>query len=97
MKFSIASEAEEELVQGARYYASHANVELGLAFVAEFERLIDLLRAQPALGAPWRGSTRRFPSRRFPYSIVYQLSATELRIIALAHQRRQPGYWSARR
>ena len=97
MKFSIASEAERELIEGARFYAQQANAELGHAFIAEFERSIDLLRAHPRLGAPWRGATRRMPLRRFPYSIVYQLHTSELRVLALAHQRRKPGYWSGRK
>ena len=78
MKHSIASEAEDELTEAARFYAREANVDLGHAFIAEFERSIDLLRAHPRLGAPWRGATRRLPLRRFPYSIVYQLHPSEL-------------------
>lgn len=38
----------------------------------------------PGLGPVWRGTTRRFPLRRFPYSIIYQLKPDEIRVIALA-------------
>lgn len=51
---------------------------------------------QPELGAPWRGTNRRMPLRRFPYSIVYLLLPEEIRVIAIAHQRRKPGYWRGR-
>jgi hypothetical protein len=37
------------------------------------------------------------PLRRFPYSIVYLLLPEEIRVLAIAHQRRKPGYWSGRR
>jgi plasmid stabilization system protein ParE len=94
---SLAREAESELIDGALFYAEQANVDLGLAFIAEFERSLEVLVAHPALGAPWRAKTRRFPLRRFPYSIIYRIKADELRVIALAHQRRRPGYWSERR
>jgi plasmid stabilization system protein ParE len=96
VKVTLAAEAEPELVEGARFYAAQANAELGRAFILEFERAINLLRSQPALGAPWRAGTRRMPLRRFPYSIVYELRAAELRVLALTHQRRTPGYWSGR-
>ena len=97
MIVSISPEAEQELINGALFYAEQANTELGLAFIAEFERALEILREHPSLGAPWRAMTRRFPLRRFPYSVLYLVKGTELRVIALAHQRRRPGYWSGRK
>ena len=47
-------------------------------------------------GAVFRGSRRRYLFRRFPYSIIYQITNDELRIIAVAHHRRRPGYSSNR-
>ena len=43
---SVSLEAERELTDGARFYAREANAELGLAFIAEFER---------SLAGPLRG------------------------------------------
>ena len=97
MSVVVAPEAELELTDGALYYAQEANAELGVAFIAEFERALSELAAHPRLGAPWRARTRRFPLRRFPYSVIYRIEGEEVRIIALAHQRRQPGYWSGRK
>jgi toxin ParE1/3/4 len=70
--------------------------ELGAAFVDEFEERLRLLCAQPQLGAAWR-KWRRLPLRRFPFSIVYDTSGDSLRVIALAHHRRAPQYWSGRK
>lgn len=96
MKVSLTADAEYELVEGASYYAREANVELGQAFISEFERSIGLLLTHPKLGAVWRGATRRLPLRRFPYSVVYQLRESEVRVLAVAHQRRRPGFWKGR-
>ena len=96
MKVSIAAEAERELIEGARYYTAQANLDLGLAFIAEFERSVEVLRSHPELGARWRHESRRMPLRRFPYSVIYLLYPNEIRILAVAHQRRKPGYWSGR-
>src|SRR5690606_36348819 len=52
---SLASEAEQDLVEGARFYAREANSELGHAFINESERSAALLRGQPRIGAVWRG------------------------------------------
>lgn len=94
---SVSTEAEHELIDGARFYAREANTELGLAFIAEFERSLGVLCNHPQLGAVWRGSTRRFALQRFPYSIIYQIKPEEVRVIALAHQNRRPGYWRGRK
>ncbi|MBK7425134.1 MAG: type II toxin-antitoxin system RelE/ParE family toxin [Propionivibrio sp.] len=43
------------------------------------------------------GTRRQYNFRRFPYSIIYQVTVEELRILAVAHHRRRPGYWSGRK
>jgi plasmid stabilization system protein ParE len=96
VKISIAPLAEQELVEGARFYAREAGAQLGSAFIAEFERSAALLQEQPRLGAIWHRSVRRLPLHRFPYSIVYVLGESEIRVIAVAHQRRMPGFWRGR-
>jgi toxin ParE1/3/4 len=78
------------------FYTLKANADLGLAFVAEFERTVNFVLDNPMLGAVFRGTRRRYILRRFPYSIIYQITADELRILAVAHHRRRPGYWAQR-
>jgi plasmid stabilization system protein ParE len=94
---SVSPEAERELIDGALFYADEANAELGLVFIAQFERTLGVLCAYPRLGPVWRGATRRFPVRGFPYNVIYQVRADEVRVIALAHQQRRPGYWRGRK
>ena len=96
MIVSISPEAERELSDVAIFYAEEESSELGLAFIVEFERALELLREHPDFGAPWRDMTRRFPLRRFPYSVLYVVEGMELRVMAVVHQRR-PGYWSTRK
>ncbi|MBI3461482.1 MAG: type II toxin-antitoxin system RelE/ParE family toxin [Planctomycetes bacterium] len=33
---------------------------------------------------------------RFPYRIIYEVRSDEIVILAIAHNRRRPGYWSRR-
>ncbi len=94
---SVSPEADQELTEGAVYYASEGNVEVALAFIAEYERVLELLSTHPELGTLWRNGRRRFPVRKFPYSIIYYVRGEEMRVIALAHHRRKPGYWAARK
>ncbi len=96
MKLVIVPAALAELHDAAAFYAATANVELGLAFVDEFERAVNIVLANPKIGVVFRGPRRRYLLRRFPYSVIYQPTVEELRIIAVAHQRRRPGYWARR-
>ena len=97
MKVQLAAAAERELIEAARYYVQYGSLQLGEAFIDEFERCSRLLSEQPALGSPFRAAIRRLPMRRFPYSVFYNVQGMTLRVLAIAHQRRRPAYWLGRR
>lgn len=97
MKLVIVPAALAELQDAAAFYAAQANVELARAFVDEFERVSNLILSSPHLGAIFRGSRRRYFLRKFPYSVISQVSQEELRVLALAHHRRRPNYWTKRK
>ena len=97
MNLVILPPALADLQSAASFYTKEANVKLGESFVAEFERSISVLFEHPLSGVIWRSGTRKFPLRRFPYNIIYQVTPELLRVVAIAHQSRRPGYWVSRR
>lgn len=73
---------------------------LGLDLIDSVERAIELILQQPAA---WQRDSvvssreiRRFVMRRFPFSIVYYVVDDIVRIVAIAHAKRKPGYWRMR-
>ena len=40
---------------------------------------------------------RRVRVRRFPYQVVYVTLDDDIVVIAVAHDRRRPGYWASRK
>ena len=51
--------------------------------------------AEPLAAPVWSGSPRhrrRFMTR-FPYILVYEVRAESIEFVAVAHTRRDPGYW----
>ena len=40
--------------------------------------------------------TRKFTLQRFPFNIFYRTGESEIVIMAVAHQKRRPGYWERR-
>jgi plasmid stabilization system protein ParE len=39
---------------------------------------------------------RRFVLRKYPYVLIYRIADRGVEIVAVAHRRRRPGYWSRR-
>jgi hypothetical protein len=75
---------------------------LGSSRVAgDFREAIDqalaTIAANPQVAAQVaRSEARQYILTRFPYSIVYVEETDLIRVLALAHHRRKPGYWKSR-
>jgi toxin ParE1/3/4 len=96
MKYSLHPEAAEDLREAGEFYRGRAGSALSQSFLTEFERSVSMLLEHPGLGAMWRRGKRRYLMRRFPYSLIYTVSGEEIRILAVAHHSRRPGYWRGR-
>jgi plasmid stabilization system protein ParE len=69
---------------------------LGTRFLDEIQRIVNILRDHPELGQPVGRGLRRALLHRFPFSLIYSVEIDAILIVAVAHQRRQPGYWRNR-
>lgn len=88
--------AEEELNEAAAYYAK-ARPGLGEAFLNEARRAVDGLTTAPLAGTLVDKDVRWWLLARFPYSILYRVLSDQIRVLAIAHQKRRPLYWRGRR
>ncbi|MBI2397284.1 MAG: type II toxin-antitoxin system RelE/ParE family toxin [Xanthomonadales bacterium] len=96
MKYSFGSLAGDEINEAVAFYRARAGAAVALDFLAELERAAVLVAASPGLGKWTLGGRQIFPLRGFPNSLIYRDAGSEVRIIAVAHQRRRPGYWRRR-
>ena len=88
--------AERELDDAAAYYHAQERPGLVTAFIAEVERVLRLISARPLAGTVDQGNIRRWRLRRFPYSVIYRITASNIRILAIAPHKRRPSYWQGR-
>lgn len=94
----ISAEAAEELAEAALWYEEQ-RAGLGAALLDEIEWTLERIGSRPqtfpvlADLADEDGSIRRALCRRFPYGIVFLDLPNHLRVLAIAHGNREPGYW----
>ena len=93
--YRLVAEAQRELQSGISFYDA-TDPALGEQFALEVRRLCRRIAESPLQGAELRNGIRRRLVRRFPYSVLYAVDASEILILAIAHQNRKPGYWAAR-
>lgn len=95
MVLSFHPAARDEVVETAAYYDGQAPG-LGEEFIAEIEQTVAFIAKNPDAGVPYVEGARRVLVRRFPYSVIYRGSSGMVRVLAIAHQHRRPGYWKTR-
>lgn len=65
-------------------------------FLMELGDAVERLTENPYVGPLVGIEVRRIGLRRFPYNVVYEVRGQEIYVLAVAHQRRDPGYWQDR-
>ncbi|MFA4966274.1 MAG: type II toxin-antitoxin system RelE/ParE family toxin [Thermoleophilia bacterium] len=87
--------AEVELNEAADYYDLESPG-LGSVFLDEVERAMAQVTAFPDAATPVHAGVRQRLLTKFPYTLLYSLRGDEIRILAVAHQKRRPFYWRGR-
>jgi len=93
-------EADQEYRAAARWY-DERRAGLGVEFLDAVDDILQRIVSLPSAGAPVPRlradlAVRRAPVMRFPYHIVYLKTEVAIRVLAVAHDRRKPGYWRSR-
>ena len=98
MKLRIHRLAVAEIDHEVDYYES-CSVGLGAELEDEIDAVLETILQYPQAAPQWRDRPDRRVAvlDRFPFTLVYQLKAEEIVILALAHTSRSPGYWLRRR
>jgi toxin ParE1/3/4 len=92
------AEALAEYEAAASWYDDR-DPRAGDDFVQAIERAEWLIAEMPLAWPPWPGAragVRRYVVPGLLFSIAYEVVGDEIVILAVAHQRRRPGYWHAR-
>jgi plasmid stabilization system protein ParE len=97
MRVSLSDEAQGDLDAAIEWYLEELAFAAADDFADEFDRALTLLSQFPDLGVTGQHKTRLFTLQNFPYSLIYRVQPERIRVIAVAHHGRRPGYWAGRR
>lgn len=97
MKVRFTASAQAELREAYHYYESQ-RPGLGQDFARKVGAAVNKIRQHPELWPvmPRTGQARRYRTKKFPYAVVYKVKADHIRVLAIMHLRRRPGYWMGR-
>jgi plasmid stabilization system protein ParE len=89
MTFSISPAAEDEFFAAAAFY-ERAREGLGEEFARAVARTLVRIMEFPESGREIQPAVRQKLVKRFPYLVVYDLTADAIRVIAIRHSHRSP-------
>jgi plasmid stabilization system protein ParE len=94
------AEASAELRDAALWYESES-AGIGERLLSDVDALVTRIAKLPESGARVPGvaddlNVRQILLRRYPYYVAYLELANDIRVLAVAHTSRRPGYWFGR-
>jgi plasmid stabilization system protein ParE len=96
----FAPEVPDELAEAVVWYEAKRQG-LGEEFLDEIRATLPLLGSRPRSFPRLQDidaslEIRRALLARFPYALVFLVQEDEVRVLAVAHAKRRPGYWLGR-
>src|SRR4051812_47276820 len=93
VRFHPAAAAE---VERAQAWYEDRSVLAAAGFLQELTRAIQRMRIAPERHPVAEHGTRRIVLEQYPFTVFYVTRREEIFVIAVAHQKRRPGYWADR-
>jgi plasmid stabilization system protein ParE len=94
-QFWFHPDATEDLRNAIRWYRNRSP-SIATEFRVAISDVVRRIVHAPQRWPRYLHGTRRFVLRRFPFPIVYLDDPEVVRIVAVAHNKRKPGYWKQR-
>lgn len=96
VRVSLSAEAQADADAVVDWYIGEGALIAAEDFTEELDGALKLLNQFTALGESGTHHTRSLPLHGSPYSLMYRLRDDTVRVIAVAHHSRRPGYWVGR-
>ena len=97
-KLQFSRTANNEAKSIIKYYRLEATDEVAERFKQELDNAVTKIVDNPERWTTYKSSYRFVSIEDFPYNIFYLLDESKklIQIVAVAHEKRKPGYWLQR-
>lgn len=89
------ADARAEFDQAFNWYAERS-VGAAIGFATEIDVAIESIAADPNRFVRTHAGCQLCRLKRYPYCVVYYRAGDTVRVVAIAHVKRRPGYWRNR-
>ena len=96
MKVTLQPAAEQDVEEAAAFYEREGTPLLAARFIAEFKRLATLLVEHPEIGSPRSKGRRGLSMSVFPSTVIYRVTANEIKVLVVKHDSKRPGFGGKR-
>ena len=91
-RVSYNTTARREYLAAVDWYSDRSDI-AGEGFIRAIAVTLDAVSTFPRLYALSDGTRREAQVEGYPYAVVYRETKRGIRVIAVAHTSREPGYW----
>jgi len=95
MGVSFHPRARDEVEEAQAWYEERSPL-AAAGFLHELSVAVRRISVGPNRYPVSLHATRRILLERFPFSIHYRVNENDIVVVAVAHQKRRPGYWAGR-
>ena len=95
MRVSFHPEAVREVEEAQAWYEERSMLAAG-GFLHELSVALRRVAQAPHRYPVALFGTRRIFLERFPFTVFFRAGDDEVLVVAIAHQKRRPGYWANR-
>jgi plasmid stabilization system protein ParE len=92
---TIHPEAEAEYEYALGWYLERS-IQAAERFETAFNEAIESIRSHPTMFPLCDDRHRIVLVKRYPYCVIYRCDGDTARVVAVAHSKQRPGYWSDR-
>ncbi len=92
----LLDEAMADAETAIDWYRDHADDEIASRLAQEVDAALEQIANWPFSGRAYDATTRCLLLRTFPFLVLYRVTSDAIEILAVAHERRAPGFWRGR-
>jgi plasmid stabilization system protein ParE len=92
VRVEFTDRARTDVDEAFSWYAARSTAALE-GFVRSLDHAVAVVSSGPEIWPLFEAETRRYLFPRYPYSLVYHIEDETILVVAVASQRRRPGYW----